>query len=275
MANIENIEDFLRGKLTEAEHKDFVRQMEADPSLRAEVRMQEQIVKSIRQARVTELKHMLNQVPVSAPFWSAGAKIAAVIVTTGVIGSAWFYLQSDEPAPVKEQTTVVSPATPLEQPVESPRKNDAESGIKQEPGESVSQRKEEKLPSQITKPVVKPNISPIDPTEELITEHADGTGQVVASAPLEVGRASISSTVHSDDPNHAFHYQFQEGKLHLYGPFDKSLYEILEINGVNQAVFLYYENSFYVLDQRQQSVTALQAIKDASLLAKLKKYHNH
>ena len=76
----------------------------------------------------------------------------------------------------------------------------------------------------------------------------------------------------SSSKKYNFHYQFNNGKLQLFGPFDKSLYEILEINGDNHAVFLFYRENYYLLDEQQNQITKLQLIKDSALLKKLKEY---
>jgi hypothetical protein len=76
------------------------------------------------------------------------------------------------------------------------------------------------------------------------------------------------------DKKHTFHYQFVQGKLMLFGPFDKSLYEILEIHGDVPAVFLFYKENYYLLDVSQTSITALRSIQDGQLLKKLKAYRN-
>ncbi len=58
----------------------------------------------------------------------------------------------------------------------------------------------------------------------------------------------------------------------LYGPFDKSLYEILEIHGDSHAVFLWYKDNYYKLDEQQHNITRLEPITDATLVKKLKEY---
>jgi hypothetical protein len=76
------------------------------------------------------------------------------------------------------------------------------------------------------------------------------------------------------DKKHTFHYQFSEGKLLLYGPFDKNLYEILEIHGEGHAVFLFYRENYFLLDENQSAITKLEAIRDGELLRKLKQYRS-
>jgi len=74
------------------------------------------------------------------------------------------------------------------------------------------------------------------------------------------------------DKKYSFHYQFTQGKLHLFGPFDRNLYEILEINGDSHAVFLFYKENYYLLDEAQTAVMPLTPIRDGKLLQMLREY---
>lgn len=58
----------------------------------------------------------------------------------------------------------------------------------------------------------------------------------------------------------------------LFGDFDRALYEVLEINGDNHALFLFYKDAYYLLDENQHKVTKLEAIRDSALIAKLREY---
>src|SRR5690242_16101211 len=96
MSNFDLIDDYLTNRLGEREKGEFEQQMGSDPGLKADVDAQRIVVDSIKKARVAELKAMLNNVPVGG--LSAGisvAKIAAVIVSAGVVGTAlYLYFQS-------------------------------------------------------------------------------------------------------------------------------------------------------------------------------------
>ncbi len=70
---------------------------------------------------------------------------------------------------------------------------------------------------------------------------------------------------------YSFHYVFKDGKLILYGAFEKNLYEILEfIGGENHTVVLFYKSNYYLLDLEKTHPTKLTPIHDQKLLKMLK-----
>jgi len=87
-----------------------------------------------------------------------------------------------------------------------------------------------------------------------------------------VSVSHIAVETDTANKNYNFHYQFASGKLFLYGPFDKSVYEILEINSDNHSVFLFHRDNYYLLDEKQLKITHLEPIKDTALIRKLKEY---
>jgi hypothetical protein len=60
--------------------------------------------------------------------------------------------------------------------------------------------------------------------------------------------------------------------LVLYGKFDKGLYEIIEINGSSHSIFLFYKENYYLLDEKETTITPLTPIRDSQLVKKLKEY---
>jgi hypothetical protein len=72
-----------------------------------------------------------------------------------------------------------------------------------------------------------------------------------------------------------YHYQFKDGKLFLYGPFEKELYEIMEFfNEEKRTLFLYHNENYYLLKDNSTSLKPLNPIQDTELLNKLKEYRN-
>ncbi|MGC4020522.1 MAG: hypothetical protein QM734_00545 [Cyclobacteriaceae bacterium] len=65
MENFELIDDYLRGRLEGQDKQNFEQQLQADPSLQSEVASAKTVIEGIKKARMSELKAMLNQVPVS------------------------------------------------------------------------------------------------------------------------------------------------------------------------------------------------------------------
>ena len=62
MSNFELIDDYLTNRLTESERVAFEQQVASDPSLKADVELQKNILQGIKNARAAELKAMLNNI---------------------------------------------------------------------------------------------------------------------------------------------------------------------------------------------------------------------
>jgi hypothetical protein len=280
MSNFELIDDYLTNRLSEADRKAFENQIAADPSLRADVEAQSHILDGIKKARTAELKSMLAKVHIEstpASFMNP-VRIAAGIVGAAVIAGVIIYFGNREveldnnnlPASTKDSRTNQNPQNnPTEltgdsivKPSEDSQKISTESAIIPEKSTGI-------------KPVapVKPKIDLIDPSQEITNDAAGDNG---------AGQGKVNETpskveVEIEDTNRKFnfHYQFQNGKLRLYGNFKNGLYEIIEINSDHRALFLYYREGYYLLDEKNSEVTPLELIKDQLLLQKLKSYREN
>jgi hypothetical protein len=90
------------------------------------------------------------------------------------------------------------------------------------------------------------------------------------------GAPSIAVDVDRDNRKYSFNYQFKDGKLVLYGPFERNLYEILEFfSDEKRTVFLYYKNNYYLLKEDNENVKELTVINDPALIKKLKEYRGN
>ena len=58
----------------------------------------------------------------------------------------------------------------------------------------------------------------------------------------------------------------------LYGSFDRSLYEIIELNGGKHSVYLYYQSNYYLLAEQATVITPLEVITDKATVTKLETY---
>jgi hypothetical protein len=65
----------------------------------------------------------------------------------------------------------------------------------------------------------------------------------------------------------------KDGKLILYGSFEKNFYEILEfIASEKRTVFLFYRDTYYLLRSDDDKITPLVPVDDRELLSKLRQY---
>jgi hypothetical protein len=276
MSNFDLIDDYVANRLSESERGAFEAGMNADPALKSEVETQRMIVEGIRQARVAELKAMLNNVPVGGAVslwgdWSV-IKMAATIGVAGIIGTSLYFY-------VKDSNEVINNAPKAEVPMDSllPKEDKTEPVIS-EP-ENVTEEKKTEVTTPQTrraKPgkinTTSPKVVVEDPSSELLsgTKTTDpasvSTKAVISVATIQVERPT--------NTKYTFHYQFTDKKLFLYGPFEGVLYEILEVHGDNHALFLYFKDNFYHLDESKVEATDLTPIRDRALIQKLKEFRN-
>lgn len=280
MSNFELIDNYLTNRLSEPERAAFEQQMKSDPALKADVEFQASIVEGLKKARVAELKKMLNKVPVnSAPVQFSALKLTAGLVGTVVLVSTiYLYFkevnQPEVPSPTptedsikqreqtKEEVKAIEEVANEDQPTEVNKKP----ADKKEPTLNAT---EKITPS---KTVTKPKLDVVDPSEDL-TESTPTRETIEPSKP-GLATPAMEVEVDSASKKYSFHYQFVDGKVILFGPFDKSLYEILEINGGTHATFLFYKENYFTLDESKHEITPLEVIKDKALIKKLKEFRN-
>ena len=277
MSNFELIDDYLSNRLNEQDRTAFEHQLHGDPSLKEDLEFQRQVVEGVRQARAIELKHLLNNVPVSGISWIGGKTAASVIAAGLVAVSLYIYFKEDiQPITPKEaiqqeisEPTADNVVEPVITTVPGPNSNENASASAERLKEKPEVMKENKAST----PVTKPDIQVVDPSSELTEARPESTANV-AHDRSDISASKMEVMTGLSDKKHNFHYQFSQGRLMLYGPFDKSLYEILEIHGESHAVFLFYKENYYLLDQRQEEIAELKYIRDTGLIKKLKEYRD-
>lgn len=280
MENFELIEKYASGRLEGMEKEAFEQQLKADAALQKEVELQQQIIQGVKQARILQLKSMLSQVPVGGSIvhsgLTAGNIVTAAVALTVIVSGTLFYfkpwedqqapatLTKEITAPVEEKVTEVKPEinsskektetiTPTPEPTREPAKITKTSpAVKTNPG--------------------KPKIDVLDPSEDLTQSQSDGKSAEANQSGVIASRIAVETE--SATEKYSFHYQFNQGKLILYGSFDKGLYEILEVHGENHSLFLYYKDNYYLLNEKAVNITPLSSIKDQQLIKLLKEYRS-
>lgn len=281
MKNFELIDDYLSNRLKGAEREAFEKQLDQDPTLKSDLAFQKQVVNGIRQARAAELKAMLNKVPVGGTVIEFSVmRMAAGLAGAAILAAGiYYYANRGEFPPIDKAATNVGGETPVKpdntQP-ESQQPNDSSTTPLPEQKQDSPKKDDEKKPaskktSQVT-PVVKPNLEVADPSAELADDTHTNSPVTTAAYQPGVTASAIQVELDSSNKKYDFHYQFVNGKLMLYGPFDRSLYELLEVNGQQHAIFLVYKDSYYLLDSEQTAITKLQPIRESKLISTLKDY---
>jgi hypothetical protein len=273
MENFELIEKYLAGQLHGQEKEAFELQLQTNTSLKSDVGLQQQIIEGIKKARITELKAMLSQVPVTGIMHTgiSAIKIITGAVTAGaIITGTIFYFK---PGPKETATPVVENEVPAVPDAKTePDPIDPNDDKTSPPTSEMTKEKElKKKPLALkNEKATRPKIEVVDPTNELAKEP---THEPKHSKPQSVIVTSrIGVDINSSSSKYSFHYQFIQGKLVLYGIFDNGLYEIIEVNGDTHSIFLYYKDNYYLLNEKQSAITPLTIIKDEELVKKLKEY---
>lgn len=280
--DLEMMDDYLSNRLNAEDKAAFEQQVQADPQLAQELNIQQGLVEGLKQARVVELKSMLNNIPVSPV--SGGSSLLTKVGTWAVVaglvitGIYFFTTKEEETASgtkqIAEQTPEVQPETeevPETQPEATPEK--------QEESVPAVTKTDKKKTSAEAKPEVT-EAKPTKPDVFVPADEADEATKEFERAEMEnIKKAFVTSSivVETDtmSKKYSFHYVFRDSKLILYGAFEKNVYEILEFIGdEKRTVVLFYKSNYYLLDIAKAEPTKLSPIRDQKLLKMLKAHRS-
>lgn len=286
--DLELLDDYLTNRLSADEKVAFERKLTSNPELQAEFNMQQALIGGIQKARVAELKAIMNNVPIPAIQTTGSVvatKVAMWVAVIGVVGvGAWFLLKEKPEATDVEKTKTESQEVAPEENTTAPIQAEEDPSKPHEDSPVVSDEKasSEQKPADAPKPVRKkkpaetpaePKIEVYDPTEE--SENEPPPLNLDNNPKLNSG-SEITVEVDTQNKKYNFHYQFKNGKLFLFGPFQKDLYEILEfISDDTRTVFLYYGNQYYLLKDNNEKLKDLAPVQNEELVKKLNDYRKN
>lgn len=277
--DFETLDHYVGNRLNAQEKAAFEQQLANNAELQQALTVQEQIAGGLRKARAAELKQMLKNVPISTlptqP--SLLGRIGLWAAAAGVAGSGlYFYFNQDDakaiPATsptteIKQDVTTVEPA-PQEEAVQVPAETHSDALKKTEPvaPKTSTDKTEEKTAERNA-------IEVYDPGADTENNNASSTAE---EAPRTSTSSRIVAETDATNKKYNFHYQFKEGKLFLYGTFEKNLYEIMEFFADNKrTMFLYYKDNYYLLNDENDKIKSLTPIKDPALVKRLNASRGH
>jgi hypothetical protein len=283
--DLEMLDDYLANRLDEQGRSAFEQKLNSDPQLKNEYILQQQFINGIKKARVAELKAMMNEIPVptgTSTATAVGAKAALWVVVAGIVATGlYLYLKDNSDTATPRDTVITedsvndSPAT-IKQPEvfpkdESPEVSQEPSSTEQKPADAPKAVKGNDEEGAISN---EPKIDVFDPTQEADEESvSEGIRNNVL---MEKQSSSLEVEIDSQNKKYNFHYQFKDGRLMLFGPFEKNLYEIMEFfNDEKRTIFLYYNEDYYLLKEDSNKLRPLNSIQDPALVKKLKEYRNN
>jgi hypothetical protein len=299
------IEAYLRNELTPLERASFEQRISQDPLLQNELTLQSDIISSLQNYRKLELKQRLNQIDVSSATnpsnYLRNTGLFAALATFLGIGT-YVYLHQREST---EAGSSVAPPINMEAPAPAPQEQPAPSSIANltdtahqsstettfEPisSTSVTETREsspsaKKAPSKSSvikaEPTGSKAIRPENGKAELQRERMPAPDRVPSSdsfkeeiKPLEngrinsvVGKKPNGLNVTFDDSHYKFHYTSKGDHLELHGDFSRGYKRIK----LNDQLYLYYEDNFYLIKPNQMELAPLEKITDEKLLDQLR-----
>jgi len=284
--NIELLDDYVANRLSATDKAAFEQQLQADPQLKNEVQIQQRIAEGIRQARIAELKTMLGNVPVAGLTggqMSGFAKVAVGTITAAAIAVVgYFVLKQDESVETKPSAaTEVNPETVTTVPQEAKTEQEAEvteestspSRKTKEPAKPNKTNKAE--PRKDEKVATRPSINAFDPSVDSgeSSSKTDDAAQAVIENSSPVSSSKIVAEVDNTNKKYKFHYYLKANKVTLYGDFERSLYEIIEVfNNEKRTAFLFFHNNYYLMNEEGDKIKPLSPISDPVLIKKLDAY---
>lgn len=277
MKNSELINAYFDGELSEIEKESFIKNLDQDPILKQEFNLQSQIIEGIKSTRKAELIARLDAVSIGTSGTTQHLNWGKMSVIGGVVllGILTYYnlqntqTETTQVAP-KEVSESIDSLIPSESVLSEVDVNKYENESVSADDQKVSKpavKAQEKVAIQkpdINKPeLVEPLEIESDEESELIPESG-----FADESPIKLSNIDIE--VDNSKKRYSFHYQIKEGKLFLFGDFDKGLYEILEFNSSEgKILYLYYKQSYYDLKQSASEITALKEISEPALINKL------
>lgn len=285
MTNYERIEAYLNNELSESEGQQLMQDVNSDPSLKSEFQFQESVIDGIKDYRKKELIARLDNIQVASTGQSMLLKaIGLVGIATVVSVGTYFWVNSGDDLPINIEETnnteqiVTQPEEAQEAAIDEIKKDDIaeeEAVTTETVAETVDSTPAVTATPKEDKPTVIPDVVIPD-----VEEPESGTSLDVEedlSAPEAMAASSIRLRSSTDvevklNKKYDFHYQVKNGGLILYGNFNNSPFEVIELN-TNQGInsYLYFENHFYSLANDSEEIKPLKAIENKELIKELEK----
>lgn len=269
--DFELLDEYITHQLSGEEKAAFEERLAQDPALQQEYKFQESVAQGLRTARAAELKTMLNNIAIPTlptAGTSVMVKVMVGVLMSGLVMVVGYLFLFDQHTPIQvtsDITSEVNPAKPEEQPTPAPPTT--------APAETTPAKETPAQQQQTITPVQKPAMEVYNPTED--QEEAPAS----SGSPAEQRTGKTPSMpVHNitDNASYNFHYQFKDGQLYLYGPFEKNLYEIMEFFADSRhTMFLRYQEHYYLLQDNGDKIKALTPVQDQALIQKLNSTRGH
>lgn len=274
---LEKIDSFLTGKMTPIERTQFESEIATDPNLASEVQFQQQIIKSIKQNRMLELKSKLQTIEVSSKSrWLSQSFMggAAATLALTIIGFTYLqYVKHDDNPHINAKNInhnteyqILTKNTNTEAEAIS-----SDNEIANTPTIDNS-KKPENIEESITYDNVSaPNLSLNTEDDKTITNNSLSTLDNLESVEIMKSGAVDVEIEFKNTNAKSLAYKFYDQKLYLYGKFNtKNPYEVIEINTkFGKEFYLKFDKAYYTIQSGMVEKTPLTEIVNETLIEKL------
>lgn len=280
----EQIESYFNGEMQGADRLVFEGRVASNPALKEEFEIQDQIVESLKAQRKAELKTRLNSISVEPSL--LGSLIQSSLIkpmayaVTGLaitVGSYVYYDSQEEfiyhidninskSSYLTDMVVDVSDQYELNYRYKHEVSTVLES-VEKEDQLLADQTLGVKKEIQFEVPDIGDQVSKDDFVGSTmpVFEGAKGINQVPSVSKID--KVNIQ-TIYSR--RYDFHYRMEDNRLYLYGKFNESPYEIIEINSPgSKKLFFYYDGEFFGLNKNAASVTPLSKIQNQNTIEEL------
>lgn len=278
---------YLEGGMTGSEQYIFEDQITSDPLLKAEFEHQNEVVNGLKEFRKTQLKARLNNITVGPGIigvlsQSASMKTLSYVVTSILVGAgSYYYFNSPITPKAVHFSSIESRLDYL-----LPKSDYSAKGVDLNFRYNQETELTEWIPEEKTEQIIEPKdqankISLVDfsvpevgddastdltPEPEQILEKAVTRSKSFVDAG-EFSKVDIENVINN---RYKFHYKLDNNKLYLYGKFDASPYEIIEINSFqSKKLFFYYNGNYFKLNQNVNDISPLLKIENLEIITEL------
>ncbi|MEP5612398.1 MAG: hypothetical protein ABJP45_09125 [Cyclobacteriaceae bacterium] len=301
---IERIEEYHSGNMSPEETASFEKELNSDPSLKAESNFQSDIINGIKEYRKTQLKTRLNAIDVS-PGWMEFAQQSALVksfgglaVATAIGSGVYFLAETKENPTIKPTGEVVAhaemnvpaakeiqfeltlpalPATDLADRVEVTRKVGTEETsvdqvqpqtstvVENSPTEEANTQKNKE--ETFAPSFSAPDVAEISDNKEIGSATLDEVPSIATATEGELKPIEVES---KNSKSNKIKYKYFDGKLFLNGNFNEEPYEILEINSASgRRIYLLHMKKYYEVKLNDR-LSELPEVRDIKLIQELR-----
>ena len=278
------VNKYLDGDMSASERDIFEEQLTLDPMLKSEFEHQNEIIHGLKEYRKSQLKARLDNVSVTPGILgvlSQGATIknASFIATSILVGSGVYYYFSKEEVRTLELIELSPKLEFMDNRIEltdSQQSPNYRYNKSTEPSTWIEvDGDKDKLATETYQPN-KIDFEVPEMEEEVSSDFVSEPEQILEKVMRNnSGFADVAEIEKVDIENivtnrYKFHYKLVSNKLFLYGKFEASPYEIIEINSYqNKRLFFFYNGHYYRLKKDIQEISPLVKIEDQALINEL------